>query len=356
MAAHGTFGDADGPTAGRTLVFEDAPVTHPWETAAATIRVDDLRQISDESASRVVSGHPTLWREQALVEEIQRVLRPGGVLAVHPYTRRCARGLSAYFDVTRTGNWLLARRRRPTDLQGHFGELAPEYWDELPAHVQAHYLDRKLAAIDAALPARPGLVGLDLGCGVGAYAAALAKRRRVRVVGVDPTMPGLRLARGRDAGLGAADFAAGDSLHLPFRDEAFDFAYTINVLHHLKQGEQGRALAEVTRVLKPGAPLIVHEMNTRNPLFRFYLRKVYPRTRRIDRGDEEFVHPDRLPVPKGLRLETIQYFTFVPDFLPRILLPAARRVERALERGRLASHAIHYAARLRRVDRATSSP
>ncbi|HEX2067000.1 MAG TPA: class I SAM-dependent methyltransferase, partial [Candidatus Thermoplasmatota archaeon] len=138
-----------------------------------------------------------------------------------------------------------------------------------------------------------------------------------------------------------------DVQRLPFPDGLFDFAYAINVLHHLKRGEQERALGEVARVLRPGAPLLVFEINTRNPLFRLYMRHVFPRTRRIDRGDEEFLLPHELAAASPLPVESIHCTTFIPDFAPSWSLPALRPLERLLERA-IGAWSIHYAAVLRR--------
>jgi ubiquinone/menaquinone biosynthesis C-methylase UbiE len=240
---------------------------------------------------------------------------------------------------------VVAQRRGPGTSLGHFDELADEYEAEMPAHLVAHYRDRKLAVLRAAVGEGDGLLGLDLGCGVGEYARGTAAGLRARVVALDASAPAVAVARKHgDEGI---DFLAGDAQRLPFGDGTFDFAYTINMVHHLKRGEQRGALAEALRVLKPGAPLVVFEINVTNPLFRLYMRKVFPRTRRIDRGDEEFLTPRRLRRVAPTRIESVAYSTFVPDFTPRWALPLLRPVERVLERvaGPLG---IHYAAVLRR--------
>lgn len=294
-----------------------------------------------------------------LLEEVQRVLRAGGpVLFIQTPARRRTRPLRAavarYFQLEGSrrlgrGTLLLqARVRRTQDVIGHFEQLAPEYAGEIPPHLARHYLEQKLAMLARAIPdERAGLLGLDLGTGLGQYAHAVGPRFAARVLGVDASRPGLRLAR-KKAPPGV-QFLAADSVHLPMASGRFDFAYAVNLLHHLKRGEQERALWEIHRVLRPGAPFVLFEINVRNPLFRWYMRNVFPRTRRIDRGDEEFIHPDRLPLIDGFRVERIDYATFVPDFVPGFLLPAARWLERRLEASRWRGQAIHYGALLRRL-------
>jgi len=290
---------------------------------------------------------------------LQRQLAPGGLLAVLAARspRTLARRLRPFFEggvpargqrfrpVGATGGAVLAWRRGPGLALGHFDELADGYAAEMPEHLVQHYLRRKVGTLREALAGAPAGLGLDLGCGIGAYARAAAQELGARVVALDASAPAVAVAA--EGAAPGVDFAAGDAQRLPFADATFDFAYTINMLHHLKRGEQELALAEALRVLKPGAPLVVFEINVLNPLFRLYMRHVFPRTRRIDRGDEEFLTPRRLRQVAPVAVESVRFSTFVPDFAPRWSLRLLRRVERGLERvaGPLG---IHYAAVLRR--------
>lgn len=318
--------------------------------------VEDLQPLpSDAFDSIHVDGVAALALERDdVASQIQRVLRPGGALDIDgvPDRRalhRLSKHLAHYFEQTHAGTHhvLRFRRRRLGDAVSHFEDMAPEYWQELPAHVQHRYHERKIDFICSALGDRAGLVGLDIGCGVGEYANALAQRTGHRVIGIDPTNASARHAFERGRSSRSGRFAVGDALRLPLRTAAVDFAYAINMLHHLKRGEQERALDEVARVLKPGAPFLLLEINTRNPAFRWYMRKVFPKTRRIDRGDEEFIHPDRLPLNPRFVVERIEYATFVPDFVPKWVMTPATWLERALERTPARKHAIHYMALMR---------
>ncbi|MFA5944286.1 MAG: class I SAM-dependent methyltransferase [Candidatus Thermoplasmatota archaeon] len=326
-----------------------------------------------QSAAPVPPGFAKLWdgdgpfdavvlddvRERNLAPaDLQRLLAPGGLLAVLAprRPRTTARRLRPYFEggaprggrrfepVRARHGAILAYRRGPALSLGHFDALAEDYASEIPPHLVQHYLDRKVAVLREALAGRAPRIGLDLGCGVGDYARAVAAALGCAMVAVDASRPAAAVAHRR--GHQGVGFAAADAQRLPFADATFDFAYTINMVHHLKRGEQRAALAEALRVLKPGAPLVVFEINVLNPLFRFYMRVVFPRTRRIDRGDEEFLTPRAFRRMAPAAVESVAYSTFVPDFTPRWLLPALRPVERSLERvaGPLG---IHYAAVLR---------
>ncbi|HUR62280.1 MAG TPA: class I SAM-dependent methyltransferase [Candidatus Thermoplasmatota archaeon] len=316
-------------------VSPQAPVPAAGQTPLLVL--EDLEDLSDANLRR-----------------LQGLLLPGGRLEVRAARRprHVARRLRPYFEgtpgagkaygkVRAVGGVVVGLRRGPGLRLGHFDHLADEYAGEIPSHLVAHYLGRKVQQIRGALgPAHPTL-GLDVGCGVGLYADAVAQALGCTVVGVDASPPALRHAPTRDR------LAAADAQHLPFPDGTFDFAYAINMVHHLKRGEQELALAEAARVLRPGAPLLVFEINTRNPLFRFYMRHVFPRTRRIDRGDEEFLLPRELAAASPLPVESVQCYTFIPDFAPRWSLPLLRPAERFLERT-MGSMSIHYTAILRK--------
>lgn len=292
----------------------------------------------------------------AALRELQARVQPGGRLEVRAprRPRKVARALQRYFEgapepgkrfgrvrALERGGPLVAFRRGPGSRLGHFDDLADDYESEIPPHLVAHYLDRKLEQVRAALGGAQPRLGLDVGCGVGLYADTVAAALGCKVVGVDASVPALRASHAK------APLAGADVQHLPFPDKTFDFAYCINVVHHLKRGEQELALAEMARVLRPGAPLLVFEINTRNPLFRFYMRKVFPRTRRIDRGDEEFLLPKELAAASPLPVEAVHCYTFIPDFVPRWSLRALRPAERLLERV-MGPWSIHYTAVLRR--------
>jgi SAM-dependent methyltransferase len=121
--------------------------------------------------------------------------------------------------------------------------------------------------------------------------------------------------------------------------------YTINVLHHLGSvEEQRRAFTELFRVLKPGGVLFVHEINTRNILFRFYMGYVFPSLNCIDEGIERWLLPNRLDAYTEIPVADIRYFTFFPDFLPEPIVRMLAPVERWLERSSLAPYLAHYMA------------
>ena len=97
-------------------------------------------------------------------------------------------------------------------------------------------------------------VVLDGGCGMGRHARQIARFAR-RVVAIDFSRA-IDQAAANTAEAGNVDCVQADLLALPLADGAFDFAYSLGVLHHLDRTEQ--ALARLVRTLKPGGRLRIY--------------------------------------------------------------------------------------------------
>jgi SAM-dependent methyltransferase len=95
----------------------------------------------------------------------------------------------------------------------------------------------------------PGRATLDLGCGEGRFARALAAEGH-RVTGADVSPDLVDLARATDAD---GTYVVADAEALPFPDSAFDLVVAFNVLGCVANLE--RAVSEATRVLEPGGRL-----------------------------------------------------------------------------------------------------
>lgn len=247
---------------------------------------------------------------------------------------------------------------RGEGTDNHFDDIAAVYTDEIPEHVKARLLDRKISLMAKALgPSREpqSLRGLDLGCGQGWYIAEMAKRG-YRMAGVDLSQGQIDNARRHAAKLGVEpELAVATAAKIPFDDDSFDFVYSINVLHHiLDDADRQRTFAEIIRVLRPGGSFFLHEMNTTNPLFRLYMSYVFPLINSIDEGIERWIMPRELPPVEGGRWSAdVEYFTFVPDFIPEIVLRWTEAIERGLESSSWTRpYSAHYMAQLQCTEKA----
>jgi len=147
------------------------------------------------------------------------------------------------------------RAQRVNDL---FATIAPRY--DLINDLQSFGLHRvwkrrliQLAAV------RPGMHALDLCCGTGDVAFALADAG-ARVTACDFSVPMLEVARKRlhsrgSRGEEALTFLQADALHLPLESNRFDIVTIAYGLRNLADFRAG--LVEMLRVLKPSGKLLV---------------------------------------------------------------------------------------------------
>lgn len=161
--------------------------------------------------------------------------------------------------------------------------------------------------------ARAGSRALDLCCGTGDVALALASAG-ADVVGLDFSEAMLDLAmrraehRRRLGSCGAVTYMRGDALDLPFADKSFD-AVTISYgLRNLESVERG--LSEMCRVARPGGRILVLDFGKPRArawrrLYMAYLRRIVPLMGWISGGGTEayaYILPsvERYPAQEGV--------------------------------------------------------
>jgi 2-polyprenyl-6-hydroxyphenyl methylase/3-demethylubiquinone-9 3-methyltransferase len=98
---------------------------------------------------------------------------------------------------------------------------------------------------------------LDVGCGAGLLANALAARGH-DVCGLDGTPENLAIARTRDTTRSVA-YLVGDAYRLPYADGTFEVACALDLLEHVENPE--RVVAEIARVLAPNGLFFFHTFN-----------------------------------------------------------------------------------------------
>ncbi len=126
-------------------------------------------------------------------------------------------------------------------------------------------MDALTVILDALQPLA-GRAVLDVGCGAGDLAKVL-DGRGARVTGIDPNAEAVAAARRKVPG---ATFLQASATALPLADGSAEGAVLLNSLHHV--GAPGAALADLARVLRPDAPLVVVEPLTRGSSFEVLLR------------------------------------------------------------------------------------
>lgn len=192
-----------------------------------------------------------------------------------------------------------------------FTRIAPRY--DLLNHLLSLGWDvvwrRRTALRFRHLLARPGVRVLDVCCGTGDLAMALARRalrerRRLHATQLAPTLvcadfarPMLVRAREKvgaafrypsvSDGALAFCFLEADALALPFPKDSFDLVTTAFGFRNL--ANYSRGAQEIARVLRPGGELGILEFaepaGWAAPLCRFYVRRLLPRIGATVSGD-----------------------------------------------------------------------
>jgi SAM-dependent methyltransferase len=133
-------------------------------------------------------------------------------------------------------------------VEDGYDRIARRYaeWASGGDEVRAWFLDEVLQRLPA------GSEVLELGCGSGTAAAALADGRSY--TGVDLSAGQLAMARERVPDL---TYLRGDLTTISFPDEAFDAVVAFWVFNHVPRAEQAPAFARIFRWLRPGGRLML---------------------------------------------------------------------------------------------------
>jgi demethylmenaquinone methyltransferase/2-methoxy-6-polyprenyl-1,4-benzoquinol methylase len=199
-----------------------------------------------------------------------------------------------------------ADERRAARVGDLFARLAPRYdlINDLQSGGLHRLWKRRLAQL---AEAKPGLRALDLCCGTGDVAFALA-RRGADVTGLDFSEPMLAEARRRagrwESGkvgrqeitlshrltFPPARFLQGDAQQIPFPDDSFDIVTVSYGLRNLASWERG--LEEMRRVARPGGRLLALDFGKPDnaiwrALYFGYLRVVVPLFGKVFCGDAQ---------------------------------------------------------------------
>ena len=150
------------------------------------------------------------------------------------------------------------------------GTSSADTWDSLFSdfYLRAYASDERDAGAGEQALAAARLAGcpeggdlLDVPCGFGRHSIPLA-RAGYRVVGTDRSQALLDEARRRADDTHAPELVQADYRKLPFADASFDAALNLYTsIGFLGDEEDTKALAEIGRVLRPGASLVIETMH-----------------------------------------------------------------------------------------------
>lgn len=185
---------------------------------------------------------------------------------------------------------------------------------------------------------------LDCGMGPGRLLVELAQRGW-SVAGID--VSGEMVARARNRLPASADRLVQGSIEsLPFPTESFDAAVATGVLEYVD--DLPRALAEVTRVLRPGGVFVIGAPNMQAARTLWRHRVAYCAVRAL-KGRRRFGRPVPLRRPgllsrhdleaqltaAGLAVERVEYITLIPALIRRRFPFFSRRLADLLGRSRV---------------------
>lgn len=134
--------------------------------------------------------------------------------------------------------------RKTKDNYDAFADSFSQTRDYIPTQMERLLIGR----------VHPGDNVLDVGCGNGRY-YPIFLQKEVEYHGVDISAKLINIAKQKYP---KGDFAVGDALFLPFKNNEFDLFFSVAVLHHIPSREyRKRFFLEARRVLKPGGRIFV---------------------------------------------------------------------------------------------------
>jgi 2-polyprenyl-6-hydroxyphenyl methylase/3-demethylubiquinone-9 3-methyltransferase len=152
--------------------------------------------------------------------------------------------------------------RASADEVARFDALAAEWWDPDGPMRMLHRMNPLRVGWIAAraaelMPGRAGLRLLDVGCGAGLAAEALA-RRGFDVVGIDAAPSAIAAARAHAAAASVpVDYRVGDAGDLA--GETFDVVTALEVIEHVP--DQPGFVATLAGLVRPGGLLVLSTIN-----------------------------------------------------------------------------------------------
>lgn len=142
----------------------------------------------------------------------------------------------------------------------YFAEVAGD-WDTLRSGFFTEAM-RDAAIAKAGLPKHAAVA--DVGTGTGFMLAGLLHKAD-KLVGFDESPEMLSIARNNFSSYKQVQFQEAEGQHLPAEDNRFDAVFANMYLHHVPN--PAAAIAEMTRILKPGGQLIITDLDSHDQVW-----------------------------------------------------------------------------------------
>lgn len=168
---------------------------------------------------------------------------------------------------------------------------------------------------------KTSLTGLDVGCGTGLIASMIHDDTGIKILGTD-------LSQGmidhRVESSQKIELLTSNSARLPFKNDCFDFSYSVCFFHHLDDEDRLNTVQEMKRVTKPEGLIFIFEHNPYNPIVQAMV-KCCP----LDRN-ARLLTPNQvkqLYQQAGIEIITLKFILFFPEPLS-FLNPLQTRLSR----------------------------
>ncbi|CAO3641606.1 unnamed protein product [Mucor hiemalis] len=130
---------------------------------------------------------------------------------------------------------------------------------------------------------KTGSLGADVGCGNGKY---IGVNPNLMILGSDRSSNLIKIVHDR-----GFEGMVADGLNLPYRDNTFDFAISIAVIHHFASPERRlQAIKDLFKIVRPGGKVLV---------FVWALEQTKFSKRNFEPGQQDVFVPWKLTPKKG---------------------------------------------------------
>jgi ubiquinone/menaquinone biosynthesis C-methylase UbiE len=188
------------------------------------------------------------------------------------------------------------------DLPAPISDVVAYYDDAAPAHLQRAFNERHrhLLRLLVRLGLKPDSSVLEVGCGVGAITALMARRvPRGRIVGLDLSPRSIEIARRLVGSAANVSLRVGDVCSMSLGADQFDFVTLFDVLEHIPLERHAALFERLAGVLAPSGLIVV---NVPSPEYQEYLERHEPARLQLIDLKVPLMQLLACAAPAGLRL------------------------------------------------------